>query len=313
MKRIVCLLMALMLILSGCTSQEPAKNDKKSVVVTIFPLYDWVREIVGDSEGIELTLLMNKGVDLHNYQASASDIIKITDSDLFIYNGGESDEWVEDILKENNNLNSLSVMESIEDLLKQEEEKEGMQEDEHEQVHEEGEFDEHIWLSLKNAKASCENILNELVKLDPDNKDKYQANYDRYINELDKLDAEYEKAVSSSSKKVLLFADRFPFRYLVDDYGIDYYAAFKGCSAESEASFETIKFLAEKTDELNLKYVMILENSEEKIANAVIKSTVNKNQTIESLDSLQSTTLADNRSYFDVMSSNLEVLKKVLN
>jgi len=313
MKRIVCLLTALMLILSGCTSQEPAKNDKKSVVVTIFPLYDWVREIVGDSEGIELTLLMNKGVDLHNYQASASDIIKITDSDLFIYNGGESDEWVEDILKENNNLNSLSVMESIEDLLKQEEEKEGMQEDEHEQVHEEGEFDEHIWLSLKNAKASCNIILNELVKLDSDNKDKYQANYDRYINELDKLDAEYEKAVSSSSKKVLLFADRFPFRYLVDDYGIDYYAAFKGCSAESEASFETIKFLAEKTDELNLKYVMILENSEEKIANAVINSTVNKNQTIESLDSLQSTTLADNRSYLDVMSSNLEVLKKVLN
>ena len=313
MKRIVCLLTALMLILSGCTSQEPAKNDKKSVVVTIFPLYDWVREIVGDSEGIELTLLMNKGVDLHNYQASASDIIKITDSDLFIYNGGESDEWVEDILKENNNLNSFSVMENIEDLLKQEEEKEGMQEDEHEQVHEEGEFDEHIWLSLKNAKASCENILNELVKLDPENKDKYQANYDRYINELNKLDAEYEKAVSNSSKKVLLFADRFPFRYLVDDYGIDYYAAFKGCSAESEASFETIKFLAEKTDELNLKYVMILENSEEKIANAVINSTVNKNQTIESLDSLQSTTLADNRSYLDVMSSNLEVLKKVLN
>ena len=313
MKRIVCLLTALMLILSGCTSQEPAKNDKKSVVVTIFPLYDWVREIVGDSEGIELTLLMNKGVDLHNYQASASDIIKITDSDLFIYNGGESDEWIEDILKENKKLNSFSVMESIEDLLKQEEEKEGMQEDEHEQVHEEGEFDEHIWLSLKNAKASCNIILNELVKLDPENKDKYQANYDRYINELDKLDAEYEKAVSSSSKKVLLFADRFPFRYLVDDYGIDYYAAFKGCSAESEASFDTIKFLAEKTDELNLKYVMILENSEEKIANAVINSTVNKNQTIESLDSLQSTTLADNRSYLDVMSSNLEVLKKVLN
>lgn len=313
MKRIVCLLTALMLILSGCTSQEPAKNDKKSVVVTIFPLYDWVREIVGDSEGIELTLLMNKGVDLHNYQASASDIIKITDSDLFIYNGGESDEWIEDILKENKKLNSFSVMESIEDLLKQEEEKEGMQEDEHEQVHEEGEFDEHIWLSLKNAKASCNIILNELVKLDPENKDKYQANYDRYINELDKLDAEYESVVSSSSKKVLLFADRFPFRYLVDDYGIDYYAAFKGCSAESEASFDTIKFLAEKTDELNLKYVMILENSEEKIANAVINSTVNKNQTIESLDSLQSTTLADNRSYLDVMSSNLEVLKKVLN
>ncbi|MBQ9036361.1 MAG: zinc ABC transporter substrate-binding protein [Erysipelotrichaceae bacterium] len=313
MKRIVCLLMVLMLILSGCGNHESAKNDKKSVVVTIFPLYDWVREIVGDSEGIELTLLMNKGVDLHNYQASASDIIKITDSDLFIYNGGESDEWIEDILKENKKLNSFSVKESIEDLLKQEEEKEGMQEDEHEQVHEEGEFDEHIWLSLKNTKASCENILNELVKLDSDNKDKYQANYDRYINELDKLDAEYEKAVSSSSKKVLLFADRFPFRYLVDDYGIDYYAAFKGCSAESEASFETIKFLAEKTDELNLKYVMVLENSKEKIANAVINSTVNKNQIIESLDSLQSTTLADNRSYLDVMSSNLEVLKKVLN
>lgn len=313
MKKIVYLLIAIMLILCGCGNQESIKNDKKSVVVTIFPLYDWVREIVGDSEGIELTLLMNKGVDLHNYQASASDIIKITDSDLFIYNGGESDEWIEDILKENKKLNSFSVMESIEDLLKQEEEKEGMQEDEHEQVHEEGEFDEHIWLSLKNAKASCNIILNELVKLDPENKDKYQANYDRYINELDKLDAEYEKAVSSSSKKVLLFADRFPFRYLVDDYGIDYYAAFKGCSAESEASFDTIKILAEKTDELNLKYVMILENSEEKIANAVINSTVNKNQTIESLDSLQSTTLADNRSYLDVMSSNLEVLKKVLN
>lgn len=314
MKKTILLVLTVMMLLTGCSASGKKENEKFTVVTSIYPIYEWTKAIIGE-EDVELSLLMNKGTDLHNYQASASDIIMITDSDLFIYNGGESDEWMEDILKENKSLNTLNVMASIEDYLKEEEEVEGMQEEEHNEEHheEEGEFDEHVWLSLRNAVAACNQIKNKLVEADPAHKQAYEANCEKYIAELSKLDEEYSKAVNNSTNKVMLFADRFPFRYLVDDYGISYYAAFKGCSAESEASFETIRFLAEKTDELKLKYIMVLENSETKIAQAIINSTVNKDQQVEVLNSLQSVTLADNLAYIDVMRSNLETLKKVLN
>ena len=308
MRRLLLILLTVLLLMTGCAPAEKQKSEKLSVVASIFPVYEWTRAIIGDAD-VDLTLLMNKGTDLHNYQASASDIIMITDSDLFIFNGGESDEWMEDILKENRDINALNIMAGIEQMLKEEESVEGMQEEESE----EEEYDEHVWLSLRNAAEACRKILEKLVEIDPANKSVYEANCERYIAELQKLDEEYQAVVNSCTNRVLLFADRFPFRYLTDDYGISYYAAFKGWSAESEASFETVRFLAEKTDELKLKYIMVLENSETKIAQAIMNSTANKDQKTEVLNSLQSVTLSDNVTYIEVMRNNLEVLKKVLN
>ncbi len=294
---------------------------KIKIVTTIFPIYDWVKEIVGDNENVELTMLLDKGVDLHSFQPAADDILKISACDMFIYVGGESDEWAEDALKESTNKNQVSVnlLNVLGSSVKEEEVKEGMEaehEEEGEHEHEEEpEYDEHVWLSVKNAKTLCEKISAELCKLDAANKEAYQSNTTAYTAKLDSLDKEYEAAVKNAGVKTVLFGDRFPFRYLVDDYGLDYYAAFVGCSAESEASFETIVFLAKKVDELGLKAICQIESSDGKIAKTIKDNTKSKNQEVLTLDSLQSTTgeqAKSGKTYLSVMQSNLEVLKKAL-
>lgn len=281
-------------------------------------------------------MLLDKGVDLHSYQPSTADISKISEADVFIYVGGESDEWVKDVLKQakNKNLKVINLMDVIGDKAKEEEVKEGMQaEDEHdhdkdkdhdekhdqdkEHDHDkdEPEYDEHVWLSLKNAKIFTKKISDVLSEVDKDNAKTYKANYKNYAKKLDELDKKYAEAVSSAKVKTLVFGDRFPFRYLVNDYGLDYYAAFVGCSAESEASFETVTFLAKKIDELGLKHILTIEGKNHKIAKAVIENTKNKSQKILTLDSMQSTTSNDVKngaSYLGIMEKNLEVLKKAL-
>ena len=187
--------------------------------------------------------------------------------------------------------------------------------EEGEESEEEPEYDEHVWLSLKNAKVLCKAIADNLSEIDPENKDVYIQNEKDYAAKLDALDQEYQTTVDASTQKTLLFGDRFPFRYLVDDYGLDYYAAFVGCSAETEASFETIKFLSEKVDELGLKNVMTIEKSDQKIAKTIIENTKDKNQSILTLDSMQSTTSDDVKNgttYLSVMEKNLEILKEAL-
>ncbi|MBR7071920.1 MAG: zinc ABC transporter substrate-binding protein [Clostridia bacterium] len=322
----LCLLMILG-VLAGCGT--PSTNgDKLSIVTTIFPEYDWVKQIIGDkADQADVTMLLDNGVDLHSYQPTADDIIRISTCDMFIYVGGESDEWVEDVLKEatNKDMVIINLLEALGDDVKEEEVKEGMQEDEHEHGddHEdedhdhEGEtgYDEHVWLSLKNAAELCSYISSKLCEIDPDNKDAYKANTDAYIAKLNALDKQYKDAVGSAGTKTLLFGDRFPFRYLTDDYGLDYYAAFVGCSAESEASFETIMFLANKVDELGLKAILQIESADGKIARTVKDTTKAKDQTILTLDSMQSTTSADVKngaSYLSIMEKNLEVLKNAL-
>lgn len=313
-KTVLAILCVFMLMMTGCSGNGKHEDEKITVVTTIFPLYDWARNIIGDNEGIELILLMSNGADLHNYQPSVNDIIKVTDCDLFIQVGGESDEWAEDLIsdRENNGKKNLNLMDKLADYLRIEERVEGMQgEDE-----EEDEFDEHIWLSLKIAQKACELIRDELSALDKRNSSKYANNCAEYGESLGKLDDEYSKTVNAAKRNIILFADRFPFRYMVEDYKLDYYAAFKGCSAESEASFETIKFLAEKVDEKELKYILILENNDGKIARTIIDSTARKDQEIVVIDSLQSVTgkEADNGTgYLQIMQKNLEVLRKVLN
>lgn len=516
MKKIISALLAVLMLagmLSGCANpsdvptvsttaaataapsqtEAPAKT-KISVVTTIFPEYDWVREILGDkADNAEIALLLDNGVDLHSYQPTADDIIKISDCDLFVYVGGESDEWVDEALKNatNKDMKVINLLDVLKDTVKTEEAKPGMQAEEghnhgyshfddsdvqdrtlfdwdgdwqsvypylqegildevmerkaengsktaeeyrayyetgyktdvsqitidaesrtmcfvkngvavkatyeykgyqiydyasgsrgvryffeatggdadapkfvqfsdhgigpgkaeHFHIysgndgfdalsqemdnwptyyptdmsgseikedmleHEEKEYDEHVWLSLKNAETLVGAISNALQELDPDSKDTYAANADAYVQKLSALDAEYRKAVSAGTYKTVLFGDRFPFRYLADDYGLNYYAAFAGCSAESEASFETISFLAKKVDELKLPCVLTIEGAQHKIAETIVKNTTEKNQKVLTMDSMQSTTsqdVANGTTYLSVMEKNLDVLKEAL-
>lgn len=296
---------------------EEASADKLKIVTTIFPEYDWVRQIAGDQIlNMELTMLLDNGVDLHSYQPTADDIMKISDCDIFVYVGGESDEWMEDALKEavNKDMQVINLLEVLGDSVKTEEMVEGMQETEHDHEHEE-EADEHVWLSLKNTQTLSDAIASALETADPANKETYVANAASYVEKLAALDTQYQEAVNNASQKTLLFGDRFPFRYLVDDYGLSYYAAFAGCSAESEASFETISFLAQKVDELGLKNVLTIEKSDQKIAKTIIENTKGKNQNILTLDSMQSTTsddVANGITYLSVMENNLNILKEAL-
>lgn len=384
-------------VLSGCgkavSSSEAGTSTTETekplkVVTTIFPEYDWVRQILGERAGnAELTMLLDNGVDLHSYQPTADDIIKISDCDLFVYVGGESDGWVEDVLKEatNKNMKVINLLDVLKDTVKTEEAVPGMQAEEGHNhgvadfadsdvkdgdlsdwngewqsaypyildgtldpvmekkaesgtktaeeykdssamtgaeiademlEHEEKEYDEHVWLSAKNAGTLCNAIAAALEEIDPANKEIYAANAKSYQEKLSALDAEYQSAVDNAARKTVLFGDRFPFRYLVDDYGLSYYAAFAGCSAESEASFETISFLAHKVDELNLPCVLTIEGAKHKIAETIVQNTVEKNQKILTLDSMQSTTTTDvenGTTYLSVMEDNLDILKQALN
>ena len=509
MKKMIPLFLVLTMVvglLAGCGKKNAAEtgesdSNKLSVVTTIFPEYDWVKEILGDkAESTDLTMLLDNGVDLHSYQPTADDIVKISDCDLFIYVGGESDKWVDDALKEatNKDMKVIDLLEVLGDSVKTEETVEGMQETEHAHDHskevstfedhevqdrslsdwagswqsaypfaldgtlddafaamaEEGEMtadeyktyyqngyktditnidiagdhiaftyedgkkvgsdykyigyyiqnwstgtkaamyrfeavdrtsgapvciefndhmiesaapehfhirmsnesfdaivdpekswptffpadmtgedlcehmeghghdhdheeeaDEHVWLSLKNAKTLVRAISDALQELDPDNKDTYAANTSAYIEKLSALDGAYQSAVDGAARKTVLFGDRFPFRYLVDDYGLSYYAAFAGCSAESEASFETVSFLAKKVDELKLPCVLTIEGKNYKIAETIVENTAEKNQKILTMDSMQSMTskdAANGATYLSVMEQNLSVLKEAL-
>ncbi len=503
MKKYISILLAAVMAvgcLAGCgqkNSNEQADNTddgKLKVVTTIFPEYDWVKEIAGDEiSNIDLTMLLDNGVDLHSYQPTSEDILKISDCDLFVYVGGESDSWVDDALKNatNKDMQVINLLDVLKDSIKTEESMPGMQAEEghnhgyahfedsdvqdrtlsdwdgdwqsvypylqggvldevmekkaesgektaeeykeyyengyktdvsqitidaenntmcfvkngvaskatyeykgyqiydyesgsrgvryffeatsgdadapkyvqfsdhgiapgkaeHFHIyagndgfdalseemenwptyypadmsgkeiaedmleHEEKEYDEHVWLSLKNAQTLCKAIAEALETADPEHKDVYAANVDSYLEKLSSLDGQYQDAVANASQKTLLFGERFPFRYMVDDYGLKYYAAFAGCSAESEASFETISFLAKKVDELGLKNIMTIENSDQKIAKTIRDNTKDKNQEILSLDSMQSTTSEDVKNgttYLSVMESNLDVLKKAM-
>lgn len=309
---------------------------KKSIVCVTYPEYDWVMNILGDkAANFNVTLLQNNGTDLHSYQASIKDIAKISVCDMLVFVGGESDEWVEKAVAEakNKNMIVVNMMEALGDKVKEEEIVEGMQAEEEEEEHEhehadhdhdhdghhhhhdEVEYDEHVWLSLRNAAALVQTLAQKISALDPANANVYKVNAASYTKELLDLDAQCKKAVAAAAKKTILFGDRFPFRYLADDYNLKYYAAFVGCSAETEASFETVIFLAKKVDALDLPAVLTIEKSDKKIAKTIVSNTKKKSAEILEMDSLQSITQKDiktGRSYLSAMKKNLEVLKKAL-
>lgn len=317
LKRTLSLMLASLLVLccfAGCSGQQTEDDGKLNVVCTVFPQYDWVRNIVGDmTDGAEITLLLDSGTDLHSYQPTAADIIKITTADLFIYVGGNSDKWVDDVFATSeSDTVKLDLMEVLGESVFEEETAEGMEAEEEE----EGiEYDEHVWLSLKNAVKLCGAIKDALAGTDPENSAAYAANCEKYINKLTALDKKYEEAVSAGKLDTILFADRFPFRYLVEDYGLNYYGAFTGCSSETEASFDTVTFLAGKTDELDLPVILVTETSDKSIADTVSAACKTAKPEILVMDAMQSVTkdrLEAGENYIGAMESNLEILKSAL-
>ncbi len=295
-------------------------GQKKSnrVVVTIFPIYEIAREIMGNDE--EITLLQTGGVDLHNYIPTANDIVTISKCELFIFIGGNSDNWVEDIIRSasNVNLKTLELLSQVETL---EESNENIvqpnpnhihgDEEEHDIVH----ADEHIWMSLKNMMTMTEIVLESLLLVYPERSVILQENANNYISKLGNLHFRYEEEIGGSTKS-LLVADRFPFRYLTYDYGIGYHAAFSSCSAEIEASPSTITSLIETVNNSNLNYIIVLESSNNSLAETVISGCNHPhNVEILILHSCQSID-ADNLgkiTFLDIMENNLTNLKKALN
>ena len=304
-------------MLAGCAPKQQQNTTKLKIVATTFPQYDWIREIIGkDNTNVDLQLLMKNGGDLHSYQPTAGDIANIADANLFVYVGGESDEWVDDALKEktNKDMKVVNMMQTLGDDI--DEEEEGLEKESEDHDHEEIEYDEHVWLSLKRAQKIVEAIADELGELDSTNAKKYQENAEAYIAKLAALDKSYESTVNTVKNKTWIFADRMPFHYLAKDYGITTYAAFNGCSTETNASFNTIVSLAKYADELGIKHIMTIEGSDKKLAKAVIENTTDKNQDILTLNSLQSVSQSDidkGLTYYGAMEENLKVLAQSFN
>ena len=253
---------------------------------------------------------------MHNYKPSAEDILKIKNCDLFIDIGGESDEWAKDVVAsaDNSKLSVLSLIDLVE--AKEEETLEGMEEEDHEHEEDEeheSEKDEHVWTSLRNAEKIVRAISERLCALDAENSAEYKKNADSYIEKLAALEKQYAETVSTAKRNTLVFADRFPFRYLADDYSLECFAAFSGCSAETQASFETVAFLAEKVKEKNLPFVLVIDGSDGSVAQTVASQSGAKIMTLDSCQSVSEDESKEGKSYLSVMQENLNVLKEVLN
>ena len=308
-------ILVLILSAAGCSKTQQASSKGISVVCATAPLYDWTRKITEGTDGTDLSLIIGNGTDLHSFQPSAKDIISIKNADVLVYVGGESDGWIRDALKDpaNKNRQVVCLMDVLKDAIVEEEIVEGMQgeeEDGHEE-HEEGpEYDEHVWMSLRLTRRSCKAIEEALEKVSSSNAAKYKANLDAYDKKLSELDRQYEEMVKGARLDTMVVCDRYPFRYLAEDYKLKYSAAFVGCSAETEASFETVKFLADKVKALDSKAVLIIDNSDGKLAKTVLETAGKSSVKVEVLDSMQS--CGADLDYIRTMTENLEKLKTAL-
>ena len=311
-KRFLIILSALALLLSGCA--QPQSHKKLQVVAAIFPEYDWVRQIVGDDDSVELTLLVDDGVDPHSFQPAVSDMVTAANCDLLIYGGGESDQWLTKLEATNPNRETLVLLPLLGAQAHREEVVEGMEAHEEGEAEDDAEMDEHVWLSLRNASLFCQAITDALCRLNPGKADTYRANLAAYQQQLDALDKDYRSAMDASPNRTIVVCDRFPFRYLVEDYGLSYYAAFPGCSAETGASFETVVFLSDKVKELGLNALLVTESSDGRMAKTVAQNAGSPDMPVLTLNSMQSVSgeSAKSLDYLTVMSENLRVLKQAL-
>lgn len=280
-------------------------SDKISIVTTNFPAYDFARAVAGDKADIKM--LIKPGAEIHNYEPSPSDIIDIKNSDLFIFNGGESDEWIEDDLIGDTKV--FKMMDAVE--LVEEEAVEGMESDEEES--EEAEYDEHIWTSLRNAQKIINNLTDTLSEISPENKDYFEQNAKNYNQRLANIDTRFQEIISGAKRKTLVFGDRFPLRYFVEDYDLDYYAVFPGCSDQTEASNQTIAFLVDKVKSEKIPVVLKIEMSSDAIARTIAREAGVKYLTFNSAHTISAEDFSNGKTYADIMESNLEVIREALN
>lgn len=320
MKKITPLFLGMALLLTSCdiSSGKSEDSDKLSIVTTIFPPYDFVREIADDN--VEITMLLEPGSESHSYEPTPQDIIKIQESDLFIYVGGEGDVWVDTILDSMDKpLNTIVLMDEVEAVT--EEIVEGM-EHEHEHEHdencdhdhsEEAELDEHVWTSPENAIKIVESIRDELCSIDEENSGTYKTNADAYLKELNALNDNIKEIVKTGKRDTVVFGDRFPMRYFADCYDISYYAAFPGCSTDSEPSASTIAFLIDKVKEENIPVIFSIEFSNQKVAKTISEATGAKIYEFHSCHNVTSDDFKNGASYLSLMTRNAEVLREALN
>ena len=318
-------------LLTGCgtgraeDASEKAQDDGRiSVVTTIFPQYDFVRQIAGDS--VDLKMLLKPGEETHSYEPTPQDIIAIQNSDIFIYVGGENDAWVEDILDSmpDAGMRTLKLIDCVDTV--EEEHVKGMQEqpghsheeeeyhgDETEEAHSVHEIDEHVWTSPVNASAIVDEIKELLAQTDPENRQRYEENAEAYEAELAALDAAFREVVDNAGRRLVIFGDRFPFRYFADEYGLDYYAAFPGCASDTEPSAAVMAFLINKVAEEKVPAVLKMELSNENIANAIAEATGTEVRTFYSCHNLTAEEFENGETYLSMMQKNVETLKEVLN
>ena len=307
--------LALAVTSAGCAGKAESGGKGIKVVCATAPLYDWARQIIRDTDSTDLSLVIGNGTDLHSFQPSAADIVSIKNADVFIYVGGESDGWIRDALKETANKDQkvVCLMDVLKDSIVEEEVVEGMQgeDEEEEEGEDEGpEYDEHVWMSLRLASKSCIAIEEAIASKASKDAAKFKANLDAYTAKLSALDKQYEDMVRGARLDTMVVCDRYPFRYLAEDYKLKYSAAFVGCSAETEASFETVKFLADKVKALDSKTILTIENSDGKIAKTVIETSGKSGVKTAVLDSMQS--CGKDLDYIAVMTNNLTALKDAL-
>ncbi|QIB68805.1 zinc ABC transporter substrate-binding protein [Aminipila butyrica] len=319
MKKVLSIVLVLLLgtvVLAGCAQQEkPVKSEKLRVVTTIFPPYDFTRAIAGDKA--DITMLLPPGSETHSFEPTPQDIIKIKNCDVFIYVGGESDEWVKDVLAsmDTSEMKIITLMDCVETV--EEEIVEGMQDEE--EAHdaadneaEEPEYDEHVWTSPRNAKLIVQKISDALCQIDSANAEAYEQNTAAYLGKLDELDSKFQAVVDGAARKTLVFGDRFPFRYFADAYGLTYFAAFPGCSTETDASASTVKFLIDKMNAENIPVVFHIELSNEKMANTISEATGAKVLLFHACHNISKADFEAGKTYLDLMTANVSALKEAL-
>lgn len=285
-------------------------SSKISIVTTNFPAYDFARAVAGDKADVKM--LLKPGAETHDFEPSPNDIIDIQKSDLFVYTGGESDDWVEGILTDSDTkVKTFAMMDAVETV--EEEIVEGMEAEDEEDSEEEAEYDEHVWTSPKNAIKIIEELKEELSGISPENKDVFASNAEEYTNKLSELDNKFQNIVNNAKRKVLVFGDRFPLRYFVEDYSLDYYAAFPGCAEQSEASSKTIAFLSSKIKSEKIPVVFKIEMSSNGIAETIAKETGAKVLVFNSAHNISADDFSRGLTYAEIMESNLEVLEEALN
>ena len=313
MKRLKILLLFILIIsavLGSCTNDRTGTPDdgRIKIVTTIFPLYDFTREITGDKASVKM--LLPPASESHSFEPSPQDIIEIQNCDIFIYTGGESDSWVKEILKsaDTSNMKIIAVIdctEAVEETLL-----EGMQPEEEDS--DEAEYDEHIWTSPRNAKLIVQYITDAVCAADSENESIYRQNTAEYLKKLDVLDAEFQKISNSAVRRVLVFGDRFPFRYFADAYGYECYAAFPGCSTETEPSAATLKFLINKIRDEKIPVIFHIELSNMKIAETISEETGAKVLLLHACHNISKEDFESGRSYIDLMTENITNLREAV-